>query len=54
MIRLGDDGTMDTVLVCEECGEEFRFSRDVSFCEDYDVFVNECITEVDNDHECEE
>lgn len=24
MILLSDDGTMDTVLVCDTCGEEFR------------------------------
>jgi hypothetical protein len=28
MITLTDDGTMDTVLRCSECGEEFRFMFD--------------------------
>lgn len=27
-ITLTDDGTMDTVLRCDECGEEFRFNWD--------------------------
>lgn len=27
-IRLGDDGTMDTVLVCDECGHEARYNYD--------------------------
>ncbi len=27
-IELSDDGTMDTVLRCTDCGEEFRFSYD--------------------------
>lgn len=27
-IRLGDDGTMDTVLVCRQCGAEARYNYD--------------------------
>lgn len=27
-IQLGDDGTMDTVLVCNECGQEARYNYD--------------------------
>ena len=60
VIKLGDDGTMDTVIVCTECGEEFRFMYHSSFEEvrsevlAYNNFVNDCITEVDEDHECEE
>lgn len=27
-IRLGDDGTLDTVLVCRECGQETRYNYD--------------------------
>lgn len=27
-ITLSDDGTLDTVLRCDECGEEFRFNWD--------------------------
>lgn len=30
MIRLSDDGTMDTVLVCDECGQEMRYNYDPS------------------------
>lgn len=29
-IRLGDDGTLDTVLVCRQCGAEARYSYDSS------------------------
>lgn len=29
-IELSDDGTMDTVLCCSECGEEFRGNYDSS------------------------
>lgn len=25
---LGDDGTLDTVIVCSECGEEMRYNFD--------------------------
>lgn len=28
MIELTDDGTLDTVLRCSECGEEFRYNYD--------------------------
>lgn len=28
MLRLIDDGTLDTVYRCDECGEEERFSQD--------------------------
>jgi hypothetical protein len=27
-IELSDDGTLDTVLRCSDCGKEFRFTRD--------------------------
>lgn len=30
-IELSDDGTMDTVLRCSECGEEFRFNYDGAY-----------------------
>lgn len=35
-IELTDDGTMDTVLRCSECGEEFRFTHDGLGIEDED------------------
>jgi hypothetical protein len=33
-IELTDDGTMDTVLRCSECGEEIRYNYDPSGNED--------------------
>jgi hypothetical protein len=27
-ILLSDDGTLDTVLICDNCGQEFRFNYD--------------------------
>lgn len=56
--ELRDDGTMDTVIACSECGEEARFNFSAGPGEegdvDYDTFVQECIEEFDNEHECPE
>lgn len=35
-IRLSDDGTMDTVLVCRECGAEARYNYDASSRDEQD------------------
>lgn len=62
---LGDDGTMDTVIVCGECGEEIRYnyasSADDFDADDrrsdqqrYDDFVDECIADAEDSHECED
>jgi hypothetical protein len=68
-IELSDDGTLDTVLRCSECGEEFRFNydggmepgtdesqpdREQAALDAYDEFVDECIAEVEDEHECGE
>ena len=64
-IVLADDGTLDTVLECLECGEQFRFNfaswadslegdkDDANDMEVYDVFVEVCIEDVESEHECE-
>lgn len=63
MIRLGDDGTMDTVLVCSKCGEEFRYNfepsndpvddeNDDDGPEAYDDFVKWAISDATEEHEC--
>src|SRR5690242_16284475 len=56
-IELTDDGTLDTVLRCTECGEEFRFSSET--LADYDPeemtrdqFIEQCIEDVENEHVC--
>jgi len=61
MIRLGDDGTMDTVLVCDECGQEIRYNFDPSgpdtiddIQQDYDAFVDWAIEDATESHECEQ
>ena len=65
-IELTDDGTMDTVLRCDECGEEFRFNysdgpADGPRCEHglddgcsdcYDDFVDDSIAEIEAEHRC--
>lgn len=61
--RLGDDGTMDTVVVCEECGEEMRYNYDPLPRESddartdeqaYDDFVEWALEDAESEHECEE
>jgi hypothetical protein len=62
---LGDDGTMDTVVYCELCGHEDRYNYDgdfmpldasepvaVAFHDAYDEFVQECIEQSEDEHEC--
>lgn len=60
-IVLTDDGTLDTVLRCEECGEEFRYNYSAiehdpddtrSDEEAYDDFVKDCIEDAEAEHEC--
>lgn len=59
-IILTDDGTMDTVLCCTECGEEMRYNYQ-SGCDDdpeltdeqaYDAFIESCIDDATAEHEC--
>lgn len=58
MATLIDDGTMDTVIKCDHCGQETRFTFDGVESDDaerntaprlYDAFVDECLQDVDND-----
>jgi len=62
-IVLTDDGTLDTVLACEACGQEFRFNFGGEHGEDcnqiangdcdcYGRFVDDCIADADWEHEC--
>lgn len=61
-IELIDDSTMDTVLRCSDCGEEFRYNFDGEHsddCEDdsgecgcYDAFVDWAIEDAESKHEC--
>jgi hypothetical protein len=61
-IELTDDGTMDTVLRCTECAEEFRYNYDSSDADivdpddngdKYDEFVAWAIEDATAEHVCE-
>jgi len=62
MISLMDDGTLDTVLACDRCGQEFRYNYS-AYCDDgresdtsdefaYDRFVDWAIADASDDHDC--
>jgi hypothetical protein len=60
-IILSDDGTLDTVLTCTECGDEFRFNYVSAYNDDpnaededytYDDFIDDCIADVTDEHDC--
>jgi hypothetical protein len=58
-IVLADDGTMDTVIRCTDCGTHERFTFAAtdeesyeSGEEGYDKFVDDCIEQMKDDHEC--
>lgn len=42
MAHLGDDGTMDTVIVCDDCGREHRFNFSNEGAEYSTDFVRFC------------
>ncbi len=55
---LADDGTMDTVISCDDCGAELRYNFDpgpdeADGEEAYDAFVAWCIEDAESEHECE-
>ena len=56
-IQLGDDGTLDTVVFCTECGQEFRGTWE-EFRGTWDDgdgrqdFIGWLIADVTAEHEC--
>lgn len=61
MAHLTDDGTLDTVVVCDTCGREHRFNFEPSWyvsedeaAAEYDAFTDECIADVNETCECHE
>lgn len=62
--RLTDDGTLDTVISCPECGDKMRFNfdpdpdydnlSDAMQKRNYDAWVVDCIDTFDAEHECPE
>ena len=60
-ILLGDDGTLDTVVFCSECGREYRGNFDPAMPdtiddieEDYKAFVESFIADIEAEHVCGE
>jgi len=52
---LGDDGTLDTVLVCEDCGAERRYTFMPDSDEDtYADFVAWAFEDAEEEHICGE
>ena len=58
MFELTDDGTLDTVVRCTECGQECRYNYDggdVSEDEgpdSYDAFIEWCFEDANDSHDC--
>lgn len=50
--ELRDDGTMDTVIACDRCGEEERYNWDGEGFGSYDAFVAWALKDFDETHEC--
>ena len=59
MFKLSDDGTLDTVVTCEDCGEEVRYTympEDLPIgqpVETYEEFIEWCLKDAAEDHECD-
>ena len=53
---LGDDGTLDTVIVCDACGEELRYNMDAEFGSEsddrYEEFVDWATEDARDTHVC--
>lgn len=55
MMKLGDDGTLDTVIVCSDCGEEMRFNYDPEGSDEtYEDFVKWAKGDAHDSHDCPE
>lgn len=54
MFTLSDDGTLDTVLTCSECGQDERYNYDPSGGRtlSYNQFVLWSIKDAEDIHEC--
>ena len=51
-MSLGDDGTLDTVIVCE-CGAEFRFNADDMEATPYDEFIDWALEDAATQHDAD-
>lgn len=51
---LVDDGTMDTVIMCDDCRAAYRYNFAEEAEEDYQSFVEWAMNDMDEQHECGE
>lgn len=56
---LSDDGTMDTVVTCKDCGRDCRYTfdgevptNDAPDRDAYDCFIEWCFEDASETHEC--
>ena len=52
---LTDDGTLDTMIACDDCGQEERYNfseHESEDCDCYDNFVAWAIEDANDSHEC--
>ena len=52
MLRIVDDGTLDTVVHCDDCGQELRFN--IEGFDDHDTRIADALYMAKEDHECKE
>lgn len=50
-MALADDGTLDTVIVCSVCGQEYRYNADELWETPYDEFIAWAIEDATGVHE---
>ena len=53
-ILLGDDGTLDTMVYCSECGKEYRGTYQPDSADSYTEFVEWLTDEFASEHICRE
>ena len=50
--ELTDDGTLDTVVACVECGEHLRYTWDGCDGLTYEDFVAYALLDAEDEHDC--
>ena len=50
--HLSDDGTLDTVVTCDRCGQDERYTFQGDGDETYDEYVTYALEDAAIDHEC--
>jgi hypothetical protein len=51
-MHVGDDGTLDTVIVCQ-CGAEFRYNADELDATPYDEFLEWALEDAATQHDAD-